>query len=154
MVWIGLASLSLLVVLGSQGGDANTVPRDDGLVQVVGYRQVGLTGSEGPVTAEVGGSKAAAILAAYARLAPSKSGPFCVEALNAFSIRVFPPRGARPLLTATEYDCPSPGVVRVDRGSVIQDFRADCIFRHAVVAALPSGRAEGTRDDSFAQCGH
>ena len=148
---VGFATVIMATALVPQTAGATMAPHGS-VVQVTGYSQVALTGSEGPVVIEVGGRKAAAIRRALAGLSATSSLPDCMEALNAFSISVLPRRGAPPLLTATEYDCPSPGVVRVHQDGVFRNLKEDCAFRNAVIAALPPGRAEGTRHDPFAHC--
>jgi hypothetical protein len=149
---VGLVSAALIVGLAVQASGAGTGSERADVVRVVGYSRVALTGSPGPVSAEVRGRKAVAILAAYTGLSVSSSGPFCVEALSSFSITVLPPGSAKPIFTATEYDCPSPGIVAVIQHSRIRYLKEDCAFRNAVIAALPAGEAEGTRHDSFAHC--
>ncbi len=147
-----LVAVPVCAALTTQMAGGTKLPHGS-LVQVTGYNQVAPYGTRGPVVVEVGGRKAAAILAAYAQLRPSLSGPDCVEALNAFTISVVPHRGAHPVLTATEFECPSPGVASVRVGTRIRNLEEDCAFRNAVVAALPPDRAEGTRHDEFADCG-
>jgi hypothetical protein len=121
-------------------------------IQVVGYRQVGLTGSEGPLVVNVTTREAAAILKALETLPVTNQRGSCLEALNAFSIRVLPANGMTPTVTATEYDCPSPGTVTVRQGDHFRYFSEDCGLQNAVREALPPGRAEGTRHDPFAHC--
>lgn len=122
-------------------------------MQVTGYNLIAPIGSEGPVVVEMGGRKAAAIRRALAGLSATSSLPDCAEALNAFSISVLPRKGAPPLLTATEYYCPSPGVVTVHQDGVFRNLQEDCAFRNAVIATPPPGRAEGTRHETYADCG-
>jgi len=133
----------------SRPSQPHSLPRGPlgSVVQVTAYSVVGPTGTEGPVVVEVGGRKAAAIHAAYVELSVTSSRPDCAEAMYAFSVSFLPRRGAPPTLTATEYECPSPGVVMVRQGALLRYLREDCAFQNAVVAALPPGRAEGTRHD-------
>lgn len=121
-------------------------------VQVIGYRQVGLTSSKGPLIVNVRTREAVANLEALEELPVTHQRGACVQALDAFSIRVLPAKGSTPTFTATEYDCPSPGTVTVRQRDEFRYFSEDCALQNAVGAALPPGRAEGTRHDPFAHC--
>jgi hypothetical protein len=137
----------------SEGATGATAAPQGRIVQVTGYDRVNLMGSGGAVIVKVDGREASAILRAYATLRPSTSTGTCIEALNAFSFKVLSHKGAPPLLTAVEYDCPSPGVVTVREGAGVRNFTEDCELREAVVAALPRGKGEGSRHDLYTRCG-
>ena len=129
------------------GVGAAAAPRT-GVVEVTGYAHVGLDGDSGPVVVVAKGARAAAIRTALAGLSPSPSVPECMESGLAFKVSVLSRVGARPAYVAAEQDCPSPGLVLITvEGRITQRFTADCALRSAVVAALPRGRAEGTRRD-------
>lgn len=126
---------------------AQSAPRG-GLVEVTGYNSVRPIGSLGPVTVVVTGKRAVAIRSAVAGLAKSSSRPECMESMTSFKISVLPRRGLPPTWVATENDCPSPGLVVISiDGKRMQILTEDCALRAAVIAALPPGRAEGTRRD-------
>jgi hypothetical protein len=130
-----------------QAAAAPSEPRG-GVVEVTGYSSIRPIGSLGPVTVVVTGSKAAAIRAALAGLTKSSSSPGCMESMTSFRISMLRRRGERPIWVATESDCPTPGlvVIRVS-GTPMPALSEDCALRAAVVAALPPGKAEGTRHD-------
>jgi hypothetical protein len=118
------------------------------VVEVTGYSSIRPIGSEGPVTVVVAGSKAVAIRSALAGLTKSSSSPSCVETMTSFRISVLPRRGGRPIWTAIESDCPTPGLVVISvSGTPMPALSEDCDLRAAVIAALPPGKAEGTRHD-------
>jgi hypothetical protein len=144
-------TLVLQMLLAAQPAGATNDPEHNHS-QVIGYRQVGLTGSEGPLVVNVTTREAAAIFEALENLPVTNQRGTCVEALKAFSIRVLPANGKTPTFTATEYDCPSPGTVTVRQGDEFRYFSEDCGLQNAVREALPPGRAEGTRHDPFAHC--
>ncbi|MGO8823817.1 MAG: hypothetical protein ACLQU9_01090 [Acidimicrobiales bacterium] len=120
-----------------------------GVVEVTGYRQITLDdGSLGPVTVVVKGKRAAAIRSALSGLSATSSLPDCMETVDAFKITLLTHQGGRPTYVATEDDCPTPGIVSIRvNGKTARNFREDCALRAAVIAALPRGRAEGTRRD-------
>ena len=119
-----------------------------GVVEVTGYSSIRPIGSLGPVTVVVTASKAAAIRYALAGLTKSSSSPSCMESMTNFRISVLPRRGGRPIWVATESDCPTPGLVVISvNGTPMPAPSEDCALRAAVIAALPPGKAEGTRHD-------
>lgn len=144
-------TLVLQMLLAAQSAGATNEPSHNH-IQVIGYHQVGLTGSEGPLVVNVTTREAAAFLEAIEKLPVTNQRGTCMEALNAFSIRVLPANGKTPTFTATEYDCPSPGTVTVRQGDEFRYFSEDCGLQNAVREAPPTGRAEGTRHDPFAHC--
>ena len=122
------------------------------VVQVIGYRTVSPQGSSGGVAVYPNSQESVAVVHALADLHITKVRSECHEGTNAFSVRFLPRKGSVPTLTASEYDCPSPGVVVVTETSGTYYFREDCALYDAVVAALPQGRADGTRHDRLAHC--
>jgi hypothetical protein len=143
-----IVAFSILFTLAPlQAAAAPSEPRD-GVVQVTGYNSIRPIGSLGPVTVVVTGSKAAAIRSALAGLTKSSSSPICMESMTSFRISVRPRRGGRPIWVATGSDCPTPGLVVISvNGTPMPALSEDCALRAAVIAALPPGRAEGTRHD-------
>lgn len=130
------------VLVGSLG--AESLPK--GILEVTGYQQIVPAGSSGPVTVVAKGETAAAIRSALAGLdTSSPPPPGCMEPLVAFEIRVLTNKGAPPTYLATGMDCPTPGIVAITVDGTTKYLRADCSLRAAVDAALPRGRAEGTR---------
>jgi hypothetical protein len=144
--------LSVFALLGTalaEPAAAQGVP-SGGIVDVTGYSQVTLYGSFGPLTVAVKGKKAAAIRSALAGLSATSSLPDCMETHDAFTISFRTRQSRRPTYVATEDDCPTPGVVSISIvGKTTQhlNLKEDCTLRAAVIAALPGGRAEGTRRD-------
>jgi hypothetical protein len=140
--------LATLITSATQALVGASAPPKAGVVEVTGYKHVGLYGNAGPVVAVVTGSKAAAIRTALAGLSTSSSIPDCMESVLAFKVSFLSHMGARPAYVATEQDCPTPGLIfiRVD-GRNTQQLTEDCLLRAAVIAALPRGQAEGTRRD-------
>lgn len=146
---LGLSVLALMATTLAEPADAQVVP-SGGVVHVTGYSQVTDYGSFGPVTVVVKGKRAAAIRSALAGLSATSSLPDCVETVDAFTISFRTHQGGRPTYVATEDDCPSPGVVSVsiyEKTTQHLNLQEDCTLRAAVIAALPRGRAEGTRQD-------
>jgi hypothetical protein len=119
----------------------------EGIVEVTGYQHLSYGRSVGPVTVVVSSRKAAAIRSALAALSATSPGE-CMESLVAFKVSIAAREGVLPTYVATEQDCPTPGVVSISvDGKATQQLREDCSLRAAVIAALPQGRAEGTRRD-------
>jgi hypothetical protein len=139
-------STSIACALTPTAG-ASVVP-GGGVIEVTGYAQVSVMGSHGPVTVVVNKHQAASIRRAMAGLAVA-SASFCMETSNAFSVSFLAHKGARTAtLVATEDDCPTPGVVSVkENGRAVAILKEDCVLRAAVLAALPPGQAECTRQD-------
>jgi hypothetical protein len=73
-----------------------------------------------------------------------------MENINAFTITFLPGSGGGAGFVATETNCPTPGVVDITyRGAKAPlAFQETCSLRRAVLAALPKGRAQGTRKDA------
>jgi hypothetical protein len=141
-----LSSASLLGIALVQPVAAQGSP-SKGIVEVTGYQHLSYLGSVGPVTVVVRGSKAAAIRSALRGLSTTSPGE-CMESLVAFKVSVATREGARPSYVAAEQDCPTPGVVSISvHGKTTEQLREDCSLRAAVIAALPRGRADGTRRD-------
>jgi hypothetical protein len=136
-----LLGIALVQPVAAQG------PPSEGIVEVTGYQHLSYLGSVGPVTVVVGGRRAAAIRSALRGLSTTSPGE-CMESLVAFKVSVATREGARPSYAATEQDCPTPGVVSISvDGKNIEQLREDCSLHAAVIAALPRGRADGTRRD-------
>ena len=126
------------------------MPAPGGTFEVTGYGQLALIHKpEKPVKVTVSGRKAAAIRAALKGL-PAGTSSFCMENISAFTITFLPGSGGGAGFVATESDCPTPGVVSIiyrgAKGPLV--FQETCSLRKAVLAALPKGRAQGTRHDA------
>lgn len=145
---LGLSVLVLMATTLAEPVAAQVAPAG-GVVEVTGYRQITLDdGSLGPVTVVVKGKRAAAIRSALSGLSATSSLPDCMETVDAFKITLLTHQGGRPTYVATEDDCPTPGIVSIRvNGKTARNFREDSALRAAVIAALPRGRAEGTRRD-------
>jgi len=147
---LGLSVFALMATTLAEPAAAQVAPAG-GVVEVTGYRQLTLDdGSLGPVTVVVKGKRAAAIRSALAGLSATSSLPDCMETVDAFTISFRTHQGGRPTYVATEDDCPTPGVVSISiYGKTTQhlNLQEDCTLRAAVIAALPRGRAEGTKQD-------
>jgi hypothetical protein len=138
-------------ILALTGGPAAAgVPAPGGTFSVTGYGRLTLYDKpQKPVTVTANGRQAAAIRAALKGLLMTTPS-FCMENVNEFTITFRPGPGDGVGFVATEGDCPSPGVVTVTyRGAKAPlVYRETCSLRKAVLAALPKGRAEGTRKDA------
>lgn len=141
--------LAILIMSATQEvAGTSTPPPKAGVVEVTGYKHVGLNGNSGPVVVVAKGAKAAAIRTALAGLSPSSLTPGCMESGLAFKVSFLTRIGARPAYLTTEMDCPTPGLVSIlVNGRTTQTLTEDCSLRAAVVAALPRGQSEGTRRD-------
>jgi hypothetical protein len=148
MAAFGLSVLALMATTMVEPVAAQVAPRG-GIVEVTGYTRLTLDGgSLGPVTVVVKGKRAAAIRSALAGLSATSSLPDCMETVDAFKISFVAHQGGRATYVATEEDCPTPGIVSISvDGKTTSHLREDCALRAAVIASLPRGRAEGTRQD-------
>ena len=145
---LGLSVLVLMAVTFAQPVAAHAVPRS-GVVEVTGYTRTPLFGSTGPVTVIAKSKQAAAIRAALAGLVRTSASD-CMETVIYFKVMFLAYPSGRPTYVATEVACPTPGVVNISvDGKTTQHFKEDCALQHAVVSALPKGRAGGTRRDQF-----
>jgi hypothetical protein len=141
---VGLTTFMMSGV--TQDAAASVIPKS-GVIEVTGYDNVAGSGSSGPVTVTVNHRQAADIRRALIALAVTSPAD-CHALSDAFAIRILPHKGAPPTFVAVEKDCPSPGVVSITKnGRTIQTLRENCSLRAVVLAALPRGRAEGTRRD-------
>jgi hypothetical protein len=140
--------LATVIMSAIQAEVGATAPPKAGVIEITGYKHVGILGNSGPVVVVAKGAKAAAIRTALAGLASSPSISGCMESRLAFKVSFLSHIGARPAYVATEHDCPTPGLVFIRVGGrKIQQLTEDCSLRVAVIAALPRGQAEGTRRD-------
>jgi hypothetical protein len=139
-------SAAVLAVGGPSAGASN-VPKT-GAVDVTGYGRVTPQGSSPPVTVEVNRHQAVAIRRALRTLVTLRPSN-CHENASAFAITFSQPKGShRSSALVTEDDCPTPGVVTIsERGKLVQTLKESCSMRAAVLAVLPNGKAEGTRQD-------
>jgi hypothetical protein len=78
----GAVGWTLVLLAPQVAGATKAPPRSH--VQVIGYRQVALTGSEDPLVVNVSAREAVVILRALQRLPVTSQRGTCVEALNAF----------------------------------------------------------------------
>ena len=94
------------------------------------------------MTVIIKSKQAAAIRAALAGLVRTSASD-CMETVIYFKVMFLAYPSGRPTYMATELACPTPGVVNISvDGKTTQHFKEDCALQHAVVSALPKGRAE------------
>ena len=124
-----------------------------GDVRVTGYSSSSLdSGSSGPVTVLVGGTRAERLRKAFHGLARAAPGD-CMENETAYSIGFLPRRASKPTFTASAWTCPTPGTVQVASGGrPMATLEPDCALARAVVAVLPEGRAAFTRQQARLTC--
>jgi len=133
----------MIAVLVPRAAGALAPPKG-GVVEVTGYRHVGLDGSGGPVVVVVKGRKATALRTALASLASKSSPSDCMETLIPFTVSFLPSRGARPTMVASAFSCAGLGVwVMVGHSTTtLQD---DCAFQSAAIAAFSHSQVKATR---------
>ena len=123
-----------------------------GVVEVTGFKGICCNGESGPVVVVAKGPNAVALRRALTGLVPSSTNPLvCVETVNPFVVSVRPRQTAHPTMVATAFSCGGQTVtVKVGKG--VTTFTDDCALELAVIAVLPRGRAEGTRQAVSAAC--
>ncbi len=140
-----------LCVLGlgliSAGAGSAAPPKvEAGVMYLTGYAQVGPSGSSGRLTTVVRGQREDAIRAALSQLVRYPTTAICEETEDLFAITFSSKWTNHPSYMAIGEACPTPGVVIIgipDRSLVVD--KLGCALRKAILAALPSGRAEGSR---------
>lgn len=140
-----------LVVFG-QPADAHGAPQP-GTMTVTGYNVVTAAGGpKDPVTVSANPKQSAAI---YSSLRHLRGAPkaLCMESVTVVSIRFVLEGTTHPRYVVTANPCGPPGFVEVSIGGrVAGDYRIDCAFKSAVLAALPRLSARGTRPYLTAGC--
>lgn len=142
-----MIGVGVLLLIGALAQPVSAWPAPQpGYMTLTGYDQISFAGgSKSPVTVTVNARNRAAIYKALRALSFFPPGS-CVETIDTFSIGFLLKRTTHPRDVAREDACPTPGVVGVTIGGQrAGDFKADCALNKAVLAALPSGRANATR---------
>jgi hypothetical protein len=140
--FLGLTILALATALVPQAADAVTPPKG-GLVEITGYKRLGLDGNAGPVVVAVTRRRAAALRTALASLPPKASPSDCMESIAPFTIRFLPRNGAQPTMVASAFDCAGYGV-GIAVGKSITELEDDCALQSLVLSALPRSQLRGT----------
>jgi hypothetical protein len=124
-----------------------------GLMEVVAYGQLNLDGNRGPVTVVLDEPEARVIRRELEALAPWNATAECMEELQPFAISFVPRRGAPPTVVVSADNCGGPHLSIAD-GPVRRSVADDCALQRSVLAAIPRGKAEGTRTSLTASCGN
>ena len=150
---IGFASLTLtVVVVLPQAAASSALPKTN-TIQVTAYKQICCNEETVPAIVIVKGRQAEALRTALAGLTPISSGiPVCMETPIPFIVTFLPRVGVRPTLEATGISCGGQFVtLRVGQSATPSAFENDCALERAVVAVLPPGKGQGTRE-AFTAC--
>ena len=147
----GALAVFALVVFG-QPASAFGAPQP-GAMTVTGYDVVTAAGGpKDPVTVTANPKQSAAIYSSLRKLSGAPKA-LCMESVSVVSITFVLKGTTHPNYVVTTNPCGPPGFVEVSIGGrVAGDYRIDCAFKSAVLAALARLSAKGTRSYLTAGC--
>lgn len=142
---VTLAIGSLLVINQNRSSPRHLLWPTSEVVTVTGFGRLSpMYPSSAPSTVVLTPSEALALNTAVAAL-PMTGFLNCHENSVVFTIAVAPRSGGPPNWTATDWECPAPGVLYLHLSDGIQELRGQvCTLSSLVSQVLPKNSAKGT----------
>jgi hypothetical protein len=146
VIIVALAIGSLLVINQSRSSPRHLLWPTSEVVTVTGFGRLSpMNPSSAPLSVVLTPSEALALNSQVEAL-PLTGLLNCHENSVVFTIAVAQRSGGPPNWTATDWECPAPGVLYIHLSDGIQELRGQvCTLRSLVTQILPKNAAKGTR---------
>lgn len=152
MTALAMVVASVLTVIPSVPASTAVVIPESGNLEVTGFAHVGVDGSSGPITVVVRGARAERLRSALDHASTFSTTAVCHEDLEPFVIKFMASHQTHPTVVARAFECGGPGVALLKDGKLSGQVMDDCAVQASVAAALPHGKANGTRQALALMC--